>query len=100
MRYDTPIYFQSLTEGDYDANTGDYSPDIVTEEKAYSSVSDCGFERLQLIYGDIKQSSLIVRLQRPYVKPFDRIRIGNTLYKVDLSRQKKSFYVSEVQKNG
>lgn len=97
MRYDTPIFFQSVTEGEYNATTGDYSPDTIAEVKAYASVTSAGIEALRLIYGDIKQGSLILRLQRPYNKPFDRIRIGDKNYKVDLSRWKKAFYVSEVQ---
>ena len=27
MRYDTPIYFQKVTQGEYDPTTGDYGED-------------------------------------------------------------------------
>ena len=97
MRYDTPIYFQTVTKGAYNADTGNYAPDIPVEEKKYASVTDSGKEALRLIYGDLKQGCKVVRLLRPYKKPFDSIRIGEKKYRVDLSRRNKAFYVSEVQ---
>lgn len=97
MRYCTPIYFQTVTQGAYNANTGDYSPDNVTEEKKYADVTSSGINTLKLLYGDIKQGSLVVRLQRPYKEPFDKIRIADKLYRVDFSRGQKVFVVSEVQ---
>lgn len=98
MRYNTPVYFQTVTEkGAYNADTGDYAPDTVAEEKIYADVTGTGTEALRLIYGDLKQGCKIVRLHRPYKKPFDSIRIGEKTYRVDLSRRNKAFYVSEVQ---
>lgn len=100
MRYDTPVYFQRVKTGKYDAETGDYGAETVTEEMRLASVSNSGAQTLQLVYGEIKQGSLIVRLQNHYTQPFDRIRIGKKLYKVDLSRKlrtKHNFVVSEVQ---
>ena len=97
MRYDTPIYFQTITKGAYNADTGDYAPDTPSEVKIYADVTDTGTEALRLIYGDLKQGCKIVRLLRPYKKPFDRIRIGEKTYRVDFSRRNKAFYVSEVQ---
>ncbi len=98
MRYDTPIFFQSVTEkGAYNANTGDYSPDTVAEVKKYADITSSGIEALKLIYGNLKQGSFIIRLQRPYKKPFDKIRIENKTYNVDFSRWEKVFIVSEVQ---
>lgn len=97
MRYDTPVYFQTVKKGAYNADTGDYAPDIVTEEKIYADVTDTGTEALRLIYGGLKQGCKVLRLHRPYKKPFDSIRIGEKTYRVDLSRRNKAFYVSEVQ---
>ena len=56
-----------------------------------------GTDALRLIYGDLKQGCKVVRLHRAYKKPFDRIRIGEKTYRVDLSRRNKAFYISEVQ---
>lgn len=100
MRYDTPIYFQTVKEGKYDPETGNYAEDTVTEDKVFASVTDSRAETLNLVYGEIKQGCFTVRLQNIYRKPFDRIRIGEKLYRVDFSRKlrlKHIFVISEVQ---
>jgi hypothetical protein len=100
MRYDTPVYFQTIKSGEYDASTGNYGEDIVTEEKRYASVTDTGIETLNIIYGEIKQGVKTVRLQNYYEKPFDRVRIGKKVYRVDRARPlrlKYTLIVSEVQ---
>lgn len=100
MRFDTPIYFQTITPGEYDAETGNYAPDTIAETKRYASVTDSGTEMLKLVYGGLKQGSLTIRMQQPYKSPFEQIRIGDKLYRVDMSRRlytKQTFVVSEVQ---
>lgn len=98
MRYNIPVYFLSVTAGEYDPTTGDYAADKVTEVEKYAAVTDTGTDTLQLVYGELKQGSLTVRLQRPYESAFDRIRIGEKYYRVDKSRLcKRVFIVSEVQ---
>lgn len=97
MRYDKPIFFQSTEPGAYDPMTGDYGDDTISEVKKYASVTDTGTETLRLVYGAIKQGSFTIRLQQPYKKPFDRIRIGEKLYQVDFARKSRAFVVSEVQ---
>ena len=101
MRFDTPIYFQTvIEEGKYNEETGNYAEDTVTEDKVFASVTDSKAETLKLVYGTIKQGSYTVRLQNIYSKPFDRIRIGEKLYRVDFSRKlklKHTFVISEVQ---
>ena len=100
MRFDTPIYFQTVKPGEYDASTGDYGEDATTEEMRLASVTDSTTETLTMVYGGIKQGSKTVRLQNRYAKPFDQIRIGEKVYKVDRERKlrvKHTFVVSEVQ---
>ena len=97
MRYDTPIYFQSIQSGEYDATTGNHGADVVTETQKYASVTDSGAQTLQLIYGKLLEGSKTIRMQRPYTQPFDRIRIDGKTYRVDFSRHQRSFVVSEVQ---
>ena len=97
MRYDIPIYFQSIINGEYDAATGNYSDETITEVKLYANVTDTGENVLTLVYGDIKQGSKTVKLQRPYKKPFDTIRISEDVYRVDFSKKDKYFVLSEVQ---
>lgn len=97
MRYDTPIFFQRIEQGEYNATTGDYSESKTVEVKEYASVTDTGTNALTLIYGSIKQGSLTIRLQRAYTEPFDRIRVGDKVYRVDFARKAKNFVISEVQ---
>lgn len=97
MRYDTPVFFQRLEAGAYNADTGDYGADAVTEVQKWANVTDSGVETLHLIFGELRQGILTLRLQRPYTESFDRIQIGNKQYRVDFSRSGKIFVVSEVQ---
>lgn len=97
MRYDKPIFFQKIDHGEYNANTGNYDDDAIVEVKCWASVTDSGVDTLKLVYGELKQGSLTIRLQRPYTQPFDNIRIGDKVYRADMSRHHKTFVVSEVQ---
>lgn len=100
MRFDTPVYMQKVTAGEYDPDTGDYADEKIEETCVYASVNSTGVDTLKLVYGDIRQGSLIVRLQSHYKEPFDTIRIGAKRYKVDFARKlrtKHTFIVSEVQ---
>ena len=98
MRFDTPVYFQRI-KSEYDVTTGDYNSTLV-EEKRYASVTASSVETLNLVYGELKQGSLTVRLQNHYSAPFDRLRIGDKVYRVDSARPlrlKYTLVVSEVQ---
>lgn len=100
MRFDKPIYMQYITTGNYDVNTGDYKDDIVIETKVYASITDTTTETLNLVYGELKQGSLTIRLQNHFDGLFSRIRIDNKIYRVDYERKLKTkhvFIVSEVQ---
>jgi hypothetical protein len=97
MRYDKPIFFQYTMHGAYDPESGDYDPDTLLETKKFASVTDSGVETLNLIYGELKQGVKTIRLQRPYEEPFDRVRIGSKVYRVDFSRFGRNFVCSEVQ---
>lgn len=100
VRYDTPVYFQKITPGEYDPNTGNYADDTVEETLRYASVMNTGEDQLKLVYDGPKQDSLTIQLQTHYTDPFDRIRVGKKVYNVDFSRKlrmKHTFVVSEVQ---
>lgn len=100
MRYDTPVYFQEITPGKYNPETGDYKEDTIQETKRLASVVNTGEETLKLLYGSVKQDSLTIQLQNHYNAPFSCIRIGEAIYQVDVSRKlrvKHTFIVSEVQ---
>ncbi len=100
MRFDTPIYFERIQPGKYDASTGNYGEDIKAEEMRLAAVTDTGTEAMTLVYGSLKQGSKTIRLQNHYTQPFDSIRIGEKHYRVDKKRNlrvKQTFIVSEVQ---
>ena len=44
MRFDTPVLFQRITEGAYNAENGDYGDDSVESVKVYADVTDAGVE--------------------------------------------------------
>lgn len=99
MRFDTPIFFQKI-KTEYDASTGNHTETVESEVKRFASVTNAGAETLNLIYGQIKQGSFVVRLQNHYTEPFDRIQIGEKLYRADTEKRfrcKQVFIVSEVQ---
>ena len=100
MRFDTPVYFQKITQGAYDEKTGDYGNDTISEEKRFASVTNTGIDTIHLVYGELKQGVVTVRLQNYYNEPFERLRIGNTVYSVDRARMlrtKQTLICSEVQ---
>lgn len=100
MRYDKQVYFQRITPGEYDPDTGNYADDIVEETLRYASVMNTGEDTLRLVYDGPKQGSLTIQIQNHYTEPFDRIRVGEKVYSVDFSRllrTKHTFVISEVQ---
>ena len=99
MRYDTPVYFQKVTLGEYDPTTGNHAEAIVEETKRIASVTDTGTETQKLLFGDVKMGCKTIRLQVAYNEPFDRIRIGDAIYTVAFERTlriKQNFVVKEV----
>lgn len=99
MRYDTPVYFQLIKQGVYDPKTGDYADDEPVETKIFADVTDTGSDVKQILYGDIKRNSKVIRLQQHYTKTYNRIRIGEKQYIVDFERKlrtKQILVVSEV----
>lgn len=100
MRFDTPVYFQRITQGAYDEKTGDYGTDIIAETKRYASVTNTGADTIRIEYGELVQGVVTVRLQNHYTEPFDRLRIGDTVYSVERIRMLRTIQTmvcSEVQ---
>lgn len=99
MRYDTRVYFQRITPGDYDEESGNYGQDKVEETEVLASVMDTSRETMHLLFGEIRQGTLTVQIQNHYDAPFDRIRINNKIYSVKSRRRlrtKETFIVCEV----
>ena len=86
MRYDTRIYFVKEGEEVYDYDTGDYVTSEPIKHEAWANVSDTGTERMQLIYGALKQGAITVRIRGKYEKEFDYILVDDKKYNVDAFR--------------
>jgi len=100
MRYDTPVYIRQAVRGAYDASTGDYGDDTVTETEVYASVMSTGADTLRLVYGELREGSLTIQFQNRQEASFDRVRVGDTVYAVDFVRNlrtKQTLIVSEVK---
>lgn len=86
MRYDTRIYFVKEGEDEYDYSTGNYVTTEPIKYEAWANVSDTGTERMQLIYGALKQGAITVRIRGKYEKEFDYILVDDKKYNVDAFR--------------
>lgn len=66
----------------------------------YAAVTDSSDRAVEMVYGELREGVLTIRLERPYIAPFDFIRIGDRRYKADRKRstfKKMALMVSEVQ---
>ena len=86
MRYNTRIYFVKEGEEEYDYATGAYIATEPIKHEVWANVSDTGTERMQLIYGALKQGAITVRIQGKYDEAFDYIEVGDKKYNVDAFR--------------
>ena len=86
MRYDQRIYFVKEGEDEFDYATGDTIVTGSIKDEAWANVSDTGTERMQLIYGALKQGAVTVRIQGKYEEAFDYIEVENKKYNVDAFR--------------
>lgn len=99
MRYDTTVYFQRTGSRIYNPETGDYERGSPVETPRLASVMDTQTQTLDLVYGEIRQGSKTIHVQNRYNGPFERVRIGEKLYRIDFRREfgaKQSFVLSEV----
>ena len=100
MRFDKPVFFETVKPGTYDKSTGDYADETIEAVKLYADITNAGANTLKLIYGTIKQGVLVIRIKGHHKQPFDQIRIDGKLYRVDFERKlpdKHVFIASEVQ---
>lgn len=101
MRYDKVIYFCTNSAETYNETTGDYEAGEPDKVERYAAVLDMSEQRMNLVYGKIKQGALVIHLQNAYTDPFDYIEYNGRKYVVDAKREmrvKGFFTVSEVQK--
>ena len=100
MRYDKRITFLLRGGKTYDESTGDYTRAEDTKTVVPASVIDTRTSTMELVYGEIRQGSLTIQLQKHYEDPFDLILYDGNEYRVDFRRKlrtKETLIVSEVQ---
>ena len=83
MRYDKSIYFVSNVDKHYDAELGEWVHGQTSRVKKFANVTAMSANRQQVIFGDVSNKRLIVRLQRVYSEPYDLLEIDGKSYQVD-----------------
>lgn len=83
MRYDKPFYFVSNVDKHYDAELGEWVKGQTSRVKKYGNITAMSENRQQVIFGDVSNKRLIVRLQRVYREPYDLLEIDGKSYQVD-----------------
>ena len=97
MRYDKRIYFVRETGlEEYDVETGDFIESEPIRTGAWANVSDMGEERIQAIFGRLKQGSITIKVQGVYNDPFDYIEIGGKEYDVALTKRTRLMTIYEA----
>lgn len=99
MRFDTAAVFQTLGE-QYNPDTGNTETKMIAEEMRRCSVTNTGTETMRLIYGEIVQNSLTIRLRTPVTAPFSRVKIGDKFYSKEFRRDLRNlqtFVITEIQ---
>lgn len=99
MRADTLVTFVQEGADQFDPNTGNYISEPSVETEIYCLVTDTGDERMNLLYGGIKQRAKTVRLNAQYNEPVDYLIIDGESYQIDRKRayrHKMTFEVSGV----
>lgn len=96
MRLNQKVLFVTESNEKFNPETGDYMESNTTYDIQWANVSDVGEERMNLVYGGIKQSAKTIRFNKDYAEPFDYIRIDGVDYKLMLSKLNRGHRVFEV----
>ncbi|GAB2022421.1 hypothetical protein RyT2_14950 [Pseudolactococcus yaeyamensis] len=83
MRYDKPFYFVRHIGKTYDADLGEWVQGTSERIKKFANITPMGAERQRVIFGDVSNERLVVRLQRIYLKPYDLLEINGKIYQGD-----------------
>lgn len=83
MRYNKPFYFVSDVGKHYDAELGEWVHGETSRVKKFADITAMSANRQQVIFGDVSNKRLVVRLQRVYRKPYDLLEIDGKSYQVD-----------------
>lgn len=96
MRATDTVYFVVKGEEVYDDDTGNYTSTEPVKTAVSALVTDTGTERMNLLYGGIKQKAKTIRLNSQYAEKFDYIEIDGQEYQVDMARKYRHKMTIEV----
>jgi hypothetical protein len=99
MRADTLVTFVKEGKDQFDPTTGNYISEPSVSTEIYCLVTDTGDERMNLLYGGIKQRAKTVRLNAQYNELVDYLIIDGESYQIDRKRayrHKMTYEVSGV----
>lgn len=77
MRFNKRVTFVSETDGYYDPEQGEYVDGETVKKTLPCNVSRLGVERTNQIFGQIDRVITVIRLQRPYLKNFEYLYLGD-----------------------
>lgn len=77
MRFDKRVTFVTNGEEYYDPDRSEWVRGEPTLNVVPCNVSRMGVERTNQIFGSLDKVVTVIRLQRTYDKPFDRIYLGS-----------------------
>lgn len=86
MRYNKLITFIHETEGKYNPDTGEYDDPVKESDSKRVNLTDLGTDRSKTLFGDIKEGAKVIRLLRPYNKPWDYVVIDSKTYELTTQR--------------
>ena len=96
MRAADTVYLVVKGEDTYNDDTGCYESTEPVKTAISALVTDTGTERMNLLYGGIKQQAKTIRLNSIYKDMFDYVEIDGKEYQVDMIRKYRQKMTLEV----
>ena len=96
MRAADTVYLVVKGEDTYNDDTGCYESTEPVKTAISALVTDTGTERMNLLYGGIKQQAKTIRLNSIYKDTFDYVEIDGKEYQVDMIRKYRQKMTLEV----
>lgn len=101
MRYDSLISFVKEGSEVYNPVTGDYMPSEPVPVTRWANVSDANGEIVNMLYGTLKQTAKVIRLNEVYKNSFDYILVDGVKFILAMPakhfRHESVFTVGESQ---
>lgn len=101
MRYDSLISFVKEGSEVYDPNTGDYIASEPVSIEKWANVSDANGEIVNMLYGTLKQTAKVIRLNEVYKNSVDYILVDGVKFILAMPtkhfRHESVFTVGESQ---